>query len=601
MSVEYLCHKYETLADQLRREEFARESVERHGMQLEIEVESAEIAATKRSNALVAELSGQDASLGALRVCADDAARRATAESAKAREEQASEGALEQECAILSERCRSEASRCEQALSRLASQDREAAQDRCEHGEVGRRLREVQADTRVSLEDLRIAQQRALLVRSELQTLEASIDAAGRAREEAGREAEAHGQQLRERRRKLCEQEARLEALVASMEASRAEAAAQDRRLSTLHEEERSGRMQLAAVQQNLLTSQQEVQTVGLHLHAELEATSVFSQELGTAEHRHACDASEAAANRRSLTEAEAAHEAARRGGEERRLARETLTGRLARLAGEEEGHAAAAGELRRARHAEDLAFEDVQSELQIAFRRRESLGEDVALGARAREQLQTILRRLRPEVAEAEERCRDLGEQLAQRARDLEDEILQQRHCQEEVAAVSDSIAKVQREEARLEAELHHAAIFSSGAAAIPGDAGRVKSVSPVRGGLLPAPASAERRRPSDPGSLRVGGATATPLHALPLGPRWPATPRRASVGAAATEAPASRAATSCSPGASGRHRGPASQAPWASPSPAPRLLASRPRTARLGGSVGRLFRGGDADPQIA
>lgn len=543
MSVEYLCRKFETLSDQLRHEEQAREAMEQRGAELAAEVASAEAAAWQRSNAIAVELTDKEASIAALRATASEADRRATLETTKAREEQAAETRLERECAALSERCRSEAASSEQVSSRLAVLDREAAHERGQHGEIGRRLRQMQADTRVSLEDLRIAQQRSLLVRSEFHTLEASLESRSRARENAGREADSHTQQLQDHCLQLRDSEVRLEAMVASLQGARSEGAMQDRRLCSLRDEEGTAKMQLAVLQKDLQSSQQEARTFGLELHAELEASKALAHELGLVEHRRGHDALEASALRRSLVETEGALESVRKNTAERHLARETATGHLGGLTAEEEGHAIAAGELRRARHLEDLAFGDAQSELQIALKRRESLSEDLAAAARTREDLLAKMSWMRPESIDVEERIRQVEEALAQRARDVEEEIVQQRHFQEEVVAVSDSLLQAQREEARSEAALHHAAIFQRG-------------TSPSRTATFAGDALGSR------GGSRAGS---------PSGRR----PRSPAPHSAFRVHSSSHAGATCSPRpAAGRHRG--SSAPWASPSPAPRLLAS-------------------------
>lgn len=556
MSVEYLCRKFEALTDQLCREESAREVVERHGAKLFAEVASAEAAIAQRSSTLTAELIDKDASLLALRASAQEADRRVALESAKAREEQASEIRLEQECAQFSEQCRSEAVQCEQISSRVTTQDREVMQERCEHSEVGRRLRQIQADTRVVLEDLRIAQQRSLLMRSELHTLEANFDAKSRAHEQAACEADAHVKQLEECRRQLGDSEARVEAMSTSLDKSRLENMAQDRRLSLLHEEESAAQSQQALLRQDLQAIQQDGRKFSLELHTELEASSAAVQELRLVEQRRAHDAHEASSYRRSLAETEACLESVRKSISDRRVVRETVAGQLAGLTAEEEGHTAASSELRRTRHMEDMAFDDAQSELQIAFKRRESLSEDLALKARSREEIVGKLRWLRPEAAEAEERCRDLEQQLAQRAHDVEEEIMQQRHYQQEVVAVSDAVIQAQKEEARLEAELHHATIFQDAA---------VSAAALIASGG------------SRPGS-RPGSRAGSPA---PAGLRGMSSRRGAS------------SSRPSSPSLSGRHRSSSTSAPRASQTPpgvlsapglAPRFFASQSQPRSVG-----------------
>lgn len=556
MSVEYLCQKFETLSEKLLREESAREEAERRGAQLASEVRSAEADATKRSDSLASELSGNDACLTALRTSASATSSRATLEAEKAREEKTSEAHVEKQCALFSEKCKSASSQCEIMLARLNSQNSEVVQERCDHEKVGRRLRQVQADTRVTLEDLRIAQMRAMLVQSELQTLEASVDSISRMREDTMRGADACGQRLQERCRQLNEHEAQLQSLIASREAQCSEATMQDRRMASLEDEIRIGHQRFSALQQELQTAQQELQICSSRLHVEFEATNTLSQELKLVERQKSHDVQEAAAHRRSLSEAEAMLDSARKNLGERRVAKDAAASWLEQLIAEEEGHTAAASDLRRARHAEDIAFDDVQSELQIAYRRRESLGEDLAVRVRAREQLLSKLRCLRPEVAEAEERCRHVEEQLAQRACDMEAEIAQQRRYRQESIAVSDSIYEVQRQEAYLEAQLHHSLLFPLG--------NRSTSIRP--GSQSPARSVFSQHHAGEQPPPRVGNTTP---RGRGIAGAWPSTPRGGRTPAENRQTSATRPgfqpARSQSPQ---RYRG-AAATRWGSPAP--------------------------------
>jgi len=584
MSVEFLCQKFETLSEQLRREEGAREEAERRGAHLASEVRSAEAAATKRSDSLASEIGGNDACLVALRTSAIATSSRASLEAEQAREERNSEAHLEKQCAMFSDRCKSESSRCESMLARLTSQNSEVVPERCDHEKVGRHLRQAQADTRVVLEDLRIAQMRALLVQGELQTLEANVDNMSRMREDTMRGADACAQRLHEKCRYLNEREAHLQSLVASRGAMCSEATMQERHMVLLQDEARTGHQRLNMLQHELQASQQEVQTCSKRLHVEFEATNALTQELKSVERQRVHDVQEVAVHRRSLSEAEVVLDAARKNFGERRVAKDAAVSWLGQLTAEEEGHTAAASELRRARHAEDIIFDDIQSELQIAFRRRESLGEDLALRACAREQLLTKLRCLRPEVAEAEERCRHVQEQLAHRARDLEAEIVQQRRYRQEMSVVSDSIYEAQRQEAHLEAQLHHSLIFPLGNRSANMRHG---SVSPVRS-TFSSSRNFEHSQPRAIGETPLLGVGNTPRSSS-IGRMWPSTPRggRGLVENRQTSAtrPSFQPATSQSPQRSARHRG-AAPAPWASP--APRLRPSSQSRHRHSGGGG-------------
>mmetsp|Transcript_63273 Transcript_63273/g.98389 ORF Transcript_63273/g.98389 Transcript_63273/m.98389 type:complete len:621 (-) Transcript_63273:221-2083(-) len=569
MSVEFLCQKFEALSEQLQREEVARAEVERRGAYLASEVRIAEADAAKRSESLASELSGNDACLIALRTSVTATSSRASLEAEKAREEKTSEAHFEKQCATFQEKCKSESSQCEVMLARLTSQNSEALQERGDLEKVGRRLRQVQADTRVSLEDLRIAQMRALLVQGELQTLEANVENMNRMREDMQRSADACTQRLQEKCRQLDEREAHLQSLIASREATCSEAAMQERRMVLLQDETRVGQQRLSALQQELQATQHELQTCSSCLHAEVEASNALTQELMTVERRRLHDVQEIADHRRSLSEVESTLDAARKGASERRVGKEAAVSFLEQLLAEEEGHTAVVSEMRRARHADDMAFEDIQSELQVAFRRRESLGEELALRLRAREQLLTKLRCLRPEVAEAEERCRHVEEQLAHRARDLEAEIAQQRRYRQEMSVVSDSLYEAQRHEAYLEAQLHHSLIFPLGARS---PNMRPASVSPARSTF--SSRNLESSQPRAIGEPPLSGVGNTPRGSAGM---WPITPRASDNRQAPARRPSLQPAKSQSPQRSVRHRG-AAPAPWASP--APRLRpSSQPR----------------------
>merc|ERR1740138_1337675 len=120
----------------------------------------------------MAARAASDSALAASRVCAEGAGRRALLQAQRAEEEHVSSERLEEQCACLAEACRAEDVRCRRTLERLAAEEREVVQQECEEAELQRRLRQVEADGRVSLEDLRIAQQRALLAHNEEHTLE---------------------------------------------------------------------------------------------------------------------------------------------------------------------------------------------------------------------------------------------------------------------------------------------------------------------------------------------------------------------------------------------------------------------------------------------
>ena len=131
----------------------------------------------------------------------------------------------------------------------------------------------------------------------------------------------------------------------------------------------------------------------------------------------------------------------------------EALARRVAELDREEQHHGVNVGSLKKLRHVEDVAFGDVQAELQAAFRKREVLSEDAAAHSRARDALAEQLRHLRPELAEANERFRVLEAHLAERSRDLEEELAAQRQAQRELQD-ADAALRYQRRRAAEQGE---------------------------------------------------------------------------------------------------------------------------------------------------
>jgi len=433
----------------LRREEAAREVAQRRGAHLEGELEVCEAATSSRGSVLSMELNTEKSSLSLLRTSAKDAARRATLEGERARQEQTSEASLERHCAELEEECRVEALRGERVAAQLVIRDRESDTERCEQGELVRRLRQIQADTRVSVEDLRVARQRSLLVRDECQAAERSRDALSQSIESSGCENASYERQFQERRLQLVEHETRLECLAEAIEAVQAEGPERERRVGIAQEEARISEDRLATLQREVLTAQHEAHMHTQKLQTESEFVVVLTQELASLEQLRASDAHETAVCRRTSVEAEAALEGFTQGAKSTQAARDAVARQVNELVVEEEHHAAAVSGMRRSHHVEDLAFEDVQSELQVAFRRREALSEDLARQASARDLLATRLHRLRLEAAETDNTCTLLEDELARSAHELEDELVQQRRSQQELVASTESAREFHRREA--------------------------------------------------------------------------------------------------------------------------------------------------------
>ncbi|CAE7254867.1 unnamed protein product [Symbiodinium microadriaticum] len=117
------------------------------------------------------------------------------------------------------------------------------------------------------------------------------------------------------------------------------------------------------------------------------------------------------------------------------------MLGRFCHVQAEDAQLSAVCSGLRRAAHAGALATEDVQSELQVAFRKREALVEETTANRKASAAFAVQLQQLRPEIAEADERCARLETSLVQKSKDLEDELLRKRSLQQDLDLVTEAL----------------------------------------------------------------------------------------------------------------------------------------------------------------
>ncbi|CAE8680438.1 unnamed protein product, partial [Polarella glacialis] len=443
MSVDFLCRKFEVLTNQLRQEEAAREAAERRGTLLAAEAKVAEEALAK----------ARESSLAAVRASASCASQLAAKQAARLQEEAVN--FHEQRCMRLAEECRDGSTRCDVALQQLAAEDREAVRSRFESAEVIRRLRQLEADSQVSKEDLRIELHRQLLARNELQSMEQALDAASRAVRLSIQDVEQRQGQLVERQRQISEHDARLQALSESVEDARSETLRRCRRVDSVEEETRTVEAHATLVRQELGVAQRDLQARQLELKAEAEMMAALDGEIVAAETQRAADTREVAAHRQATSEVERAMTASREKSFEACHLKEALCRQIKDLGSEEEQHVAVASAIRRQRHADDLAFEDVQGELQAAFRRKEALAEEISVNTKACDAYALQLRMLRPEISDADERSGRLESALAQRARELEDELQRQRDLMQELAAISEALNEAHFSGMKLEAEL--------------------------------------------------------------------------------------------------------------------------------------------------
>lgn len=464
MSVDFLCRKYEVLSEQLRAEERRRGEAEGRGRRLRHELGLSEEALQRRRAEHATELSQSESAVAALRASASAAVQRAAWQAERVREEQVSAERLEDACARLVEESRAEAAKCDSALARAADQDREGFHQECENAEAARRLRRVEAERRATLEDARIAQQRLLLATHERQSWDADLDASKAAARALLQDAERLALQLPGRRRQLEELGARLEALTEAAHAVRMDTARKEGDLAALHEDERLWRARCGTVHQELAAQRHSTAVEDAQLRGEVEAVSARIAELESCEHSRADEAAELNACRYGGEQTEAALAAARRATAQAQTTSQLLGSQLGELSADEQRNAASASGLRKARHVENLAFDDVKGELQGTFRRREVLVEELTAQLRARDALAVQLRTLRPEISEADGHCSILEGQLARQASELESELVQQRRAQQEFAAAAETIRNLRRREAHLRAELDDAVLGAVG-----------------------------------------------------------------------------------------------------------------------------------------
>ena len=368
LSVEDLCRKFEALSEKLRREQLARETAERRSTRLLTEVETAEDALKKQSGNFAMELSVNDSSLVVLRASACCAEQRLAAQEWRAQEEHALRTKFEQRCSVLSAELREESASRDDAHARAAVDGHDALQERCEFADIARRLRQVQGDTRVFLEDLRIAQQRAVLVGNELNAFEVSIDAAGRSFQTFAAESSGNTLQLQEKQRQLREHEAHRASTLSTVESIRADNLQRERHLHSVQEESQSRVAQLASLQQSAMSMQLDSQVQGAQLQSEADTLKRVSEDLRLTDMQRIACTTETTAEWQSLGSAVATVENVRANAQKVQVARDALVRHLDELTTEEHRNATVTSDLRRSSRMDDQTLQEVQSELQEAL-----------------------------------------------------------------------------------------------------------------------------------------------------------------------------------------------------------------------------------------
>eukprot|EP00930_Biecheleria_cincta_P060055 TRINITY_DN45742_c0_g1_i1.p1 TRINITY_DN45742_c0_g1~~TRINITY_DN45742_c0_g1_i1.p1 ORF type:complete len:641 (+),score=128.66 TRINITY_DN45742_c0_g1_i1:111-1925(+) len=515
LSVDFLCKKFEALTDQLHHEEQAREAAERRGLHLSLESKELQDAKARCAESLVSELSSRDSALAALQTKVACANQQAAKQAHRIREEHAAGILAEQRCAVMSEECRQESERCDQILQQLAVRDRESVCLAAETSETGRRLRQAEQDQRVIREDLRIEAQRSLLVQNELQSLEQELEAVTRAWWLAHQDGEQQKAVLQERHREAGDREAGLKDCRYRIDESRNDRNRTARHLTAVEDQCFSVQSSSNLFQQELMAAQQDVLTKSMEIKAEAELASLLHSELGALEVQIQSDTRTLAGHTQEATKIEAFTTAAKEQTWIGCREKESLSRRIEELICEGEQLTAVASGFRRARHAEDLAFEDVQGELQAAFRRKEALVEDITVNSKACDALAQQLRQLRPEIAEADERAGRLEVSVAQRSRDLENELLRERSARQDVAVVKEALREVQNSEMRMEAELvpFEGPSCKLGHRALPGNFSSPR----LENGYQAWPRASSPQRPSSPGSPALTAPALVPPGSVP------------------------------------------------------------------------------------
>ncbi|CAE7465159.1 unnamed protein product [Symbiodinium sp. CCMP2456] len=490
-SIDYLCHKFEALSRQLSREEQAREAAEKRGRQLAAESLEAQKYKEESADALISELTSRQAAIASLREKAGLAAQNAAQQAYCLREEQAAGAAAEQRCQSLHEECRQISERYDQAVQRLALEDREIARARFEAQSSSRRLRQTEADMQVVREDLRIEAQRQLLAQQELHRLEQLVEATMQEFWMVEQEVERQEQVLGQRHQGIKEEDAELLALKDSVREVQAEMLRFTRQLAHVDDECGQLECQLNDARQALLAAGEEVTARRSDLKAQREAGNSLRSELLGLEAGRLSKEQEVEACRRRIQEVEAAISECKDHSVKAFREKEVWIRKVEELKAEDAQLSAVCSGLRRAAHAGALATEDVQSELQVAFRRREALVEETTANRKASAAFAVQLQQLRPEIAEADERCARLEASLVQKSKDLEDELLRKRSLQQDLDLVTEALWEQRSMGKSVEQAMSPKA-------------------SPLNGAIRVSPS------PASPATLRSPGSGSVPLRRL-------------------------------------------------------------------------------------
>lgn len=391
-SVGLLCRKFQELSEHLCHEEEGREQAERRATLLAEEVRSAESPSGSHPPTPLSE--GRQG--------------KAARESDRLEEEAARSADMERTCSKLLEEYHAEAVQADRLLALAAAQNCDSVDDYGAHAELARLLRHAEADARVAMEDLRIAQGRATLSRDKQRALELDLEIACRACRSSKQQVEQHTCQLAERKIQLQELESRLQEVMNLVEVVHGETMRMDRDVDVWKDEDQDFQKSMEVLKQEL--------------QGELQDQASWRMELGQCERQaapllaevQALEASEAFVQQQHLREAEATLTAARHRRDQWSTCEEAFAHRLQDLNAEDVQNRMVAKGLRQAWQDEDVVFMKVQGDLQAAFRDKAVLDEELSKQLRARDLLAVQLRKVRPEIEEVDASCKRLQSSLS-------------------------------------------------------------------------------------------------------------------------------------------------------------------------------------------
>lgn len=427
-SVEYLCQKYEALQKQLASvERNCAEQVQRQEL-LQRELRSLRDAQQPQD-------AERHASLVKLRAAARRCQQEQRSQTGRLAEEQLAGARAEQRCQELAEECQQRSRRYDQKLQQLAQQDRDIAMHRFEAVSTSRRLEQTQADAQVVKEDVRVESQRQLLAQGELNDLEKSLQAACHQLMLSDQELERLQRALADRKQEVMDCDAQLLSTSEALDSLQQQKQRQTQSLARLEEDCQQLDQQLHAAQQDLLRGQGLNEQQAAEIKSQAALCDSLKGDLCQLEKQRSMARATAEATSQGICDVEAAIKDSRLHSIQVFRERDVLMQQVSELKAEQQQLDGLCLALRRAVHAEGLIMEDMETELQMAFKRKESLLQDIAVNSQTSLKMEKDLDQLRPELAEADQRSASLETSLVQKSKQLEDELLRERSLRQDLA----------------------------------------------------------------------------------------------------------------------------------------------------------------------